>query len=74
MGKAAYRIDFEERDMVLRVPRELLGREEVTQFLDFLELDSIRERSELAEEDGAALADEVDRAVWDRLRHRLEEH
>ncbi len=73
MGEPAYRIKFEERDIILRVPRELLGREEMSQFLDFLELDSIRERSELTEEDAAVLADEVDGAVWDRLRHRLEE-
>jgi hypothetical protein len=73
MGTPANRIDFEERDMVLRVPRELMGREEVSHFLEFLELESIRGRSELTEEDAAAIADDVDRAVWDRLRHRLEE-
>ena len=73
MGKPANRIDFEERDMILRVPRELMGRQEVSHFVEFLELESIRGRSELTDEDAAALADEVDRAVWDRLRHRLEE-
>lgn len=36
-------------------------------------LDPEMAESKLTEEDAAALADEVDRAVWGRLRHRLEE-
>jgi RNA polymerase-interacting CarD/CdnL/TRCF family regulator len=73
MGEPAYRIDFDERDMVVRVPRSLAGREEVSRFLDYLDLESIRQRSQLTEEDAAALADEIDHAVWERLRHRLDE-
>ena len=59
--------------MVVRVPRELAGREEVSRFLDYLDFESIRQRSHLTEEDAAALADEIDHALWDRLRHRLDE-
>lgn len=73
MGEPAYRIDFEEQDMVVRVPRGLVGREVVSRFLDYLDLESIRQRSQLTEEDAAALADEIDHAVWERLRHRLDE-
>lgn len=69
----AYRIDFEERDLVLRLPRELMGRREVSHFVDFLQLASIRQQSELTEEDAASLAAEIDRAAWDRIRHRVEE-
>ena len=53
---------------------EMVGREEVSHFFEFLELESIRARSELTVKDAAALADDVDRVVWDRLRCRLEEH
>jgi hypothetical protein len=68
MGEPAYRIDVEEQEVVVRLRRGVLGREEVSRFLDFLELESIRQRSELAEADAEALADEIDRAVWARTR------
>lgn len=71
MADPAYRIDLEERDLVVRVRRDVLDREEVSRFLDYLELESIRRRSQLTEEDAARLADEVDAGVWERNRSRL---
>ncbi len=68
MAEPAYRIDIEEKDIVVRVRRDVLGREEVSRFLDYLELESIRRRSQLSETDAAGLADEVDREVWARVR------
>lgn len=68
MAEPAYRIDIEERDIVVRVRRDVLDREEVSRFLDYLELESIRRRSQLSETDAVALADEIDRAVWKRTR------
>ncbi|HEX8671394.1 MAG TPA: hypothetical protein VF710_05870 [Longimicrobium sp.] len=50
-----------------------MGRREVSHFVDFLQLASIRQQSELTEEDAASLAAEIDRAAWDRIRHRVEE-
>lgn len=73
MAEPAYRIDIEEQDIVVRVRRDVLDREEVSRFLDYLELESIRRRSQLCESDAAALADEVDRAVWERTRAHAQE-
>jgi hypothetical protein len=74
MAEPAYRIDIEEQDIVVRVRRDMVGREEVSRFLDYLELESVRRRSQLSESDATALADEVDRAVWERVRaHTLHE-
>lgn len=72
MAEPAYRIDVEEQDLVVRVRRGVLDRDEVSRFLDFLELESIRRRSELSEAEAARLADEIDASVWDRYRSRLE--
>jgi hypothetical protein len=68
MAEPAYRIDIEDQDLVVRVRRDILDREEVSRFLDYLELESIRRRSQLSEADAAALAQEIDRAAWDRTR------
>ena len=72
MAEPAYRIDVEEQDFVVRVRRDAVDRDEVSRFLDFLELESIRRRSELTEEDAARLADEIDASVWERYRSRVE--
>lgn len=68
MAEPAYRIDVGEQEMVVRLKRGVLGRDQVSRFLDFLELESIRQRSELTEADAALLADEIDDAVWARAR------
>ena len=68
MAEPAYRIDFEPHEMVVRLKRGVIGRDQVSRFLDFLELEAIRQRSELTEADAALLAGEIDHAVWDRAR------
>ena len=73
MAEPAYRIDVEEQDLVVRVRRDTIDREEVSRFLDFLELESIRRRSQLTEEDAGRLADEIDGQVWERIRARAGE-
>jgi hypothetical protein len=72
MAEPAYRVDVEEQDLVVRVRRGVLDRDEVPRFLDFLELESIRRRSELTEAEAARLADEIDASVWERYRSRVE--
>lgn len=72
MADPAYRIDVEDEDLVVRLKRDLVDREEVSKFLDYLELESLRRRSQLTEADAAALADEIDRAGWERNRLRVE--
>jgi transcriptional regulator of NAD metabolism len=71
MAEPAYRVDLEDQDLVVRVRRDLVDREEVSRFLDFLEMESIRKRSQLTDADAAALADEIDRSVWERNRFRV---
>jgi hypothetical protein len=67
----AYRIDIEEQEIVVRLPRTLLNREEVSTFLDYLELQAVRRRSELSQEQAETLAEEIDRSTWELLRSRI---
>lgn len=60
MAEPAYRIEFDDRHAIIRVPRDLIGHAEVSRFLEFLELETIRRRSQLTEEDAAALAADID--------------
>lgn len=50
MADPAFRIDMEDRgDIVIRLRSGFLSREKVSKFLDYLTLESIREKSTLTE-------------------------
>lgn len=74
MSKArkAYEITSEPGHLVIRFDDDLVDREAVAKLLDYVELESIRKRSQLSEEKASELADEIDRAVWEQVKHRYE--
>lgn len=72
-AEPVYRIEIEDRDVVVRLRRGVLNQAEVSKFLDYLELEALRRRSELSEADAQDLAQEIDRAVWARVSGRLSE-
>ncbi len=63
-----YSIALEDTDIVVRLNRDAIDQEALTKFLDYLELETVRKRSQLTEEQAAALADEIDGAVWNNLK------
>jgi hypothetical protein len=71
MAEPAYRIDADEQEIVVRLRRDVLDRDDVSRFLDCLELEAIRRRSRLSEADAAGLADEVDGRVWEDIHPRI---
>lgn len=56
----SYRINIEKRDVI---DQTALGN-----CLDYLELESIRQRSQLTEEEADTLAAEIDRSVWENIK------
>ncbi|MEW5831118.1 MAG: hypothetical protein AB1846_19675 [Chloroflexota bacterium] len=64
----SYRINVQKRDVIVRFRRELIDQETLGRFLDYLELESIRRRSQLTEDQASGLADEIDKTVWENLK------
>jgi hypothetical protein len=58
------------RATVVRFNGELVDRDALSRLLDFVELESIRKRSQLGKEDAAQPADEIDRSVCERIKHK----
>lgn len=69
---AGYRVDYDGDDIVVRMRADLLSREDVSDFLDRMLMERLRRRASLTDEQIAALADEVDAAMWQRLRPMVE--
>ncbi|MFL5385920.1 MAG: hypothetical protein ACJ8GN_25675 [Longimicrobiaceae bacterium] len=65
----AYELARDDGRLVVRVNEDFFTEDEVSRFLDYLTLESIRKRSQLTEEDAGRLADEVKTAAWERVRH-----
>ena len=64
----AYSIAVEDQDVIVRLRGGILDRAAISRFLDYLELESIRRRSELSAADAEALAAEIDQTVWEHTR------
>jgi len=67
-----YKIRYEDKDIVIRLSRDSFDKETVSRFLDYIELESIREKSKLSKEQSAQLAKEVDKNVWKKVKSRIE--
>ncbi len=63
-----YSIALEDTDIVVRLNRDIIDQETLTKFLDYLELETVRKRSQLTGEQAEALAAEIDGAVWNNLK------
>ena len=64
----SYNVAVESREVVIRFDKAIFDRESIVKFLDYLELESIRRRSRLTQEQADAIADDIDRAGWQRLK------
>jgi hypothetical protein len=69
----SYNVAIDSRDVVIRFKRDLIDQTTLNKFLDSVELESIRKRSELTEEQAAELAQEIDRAVWESVKQAYAE-
>lgn len=65
----SYQISAEGDAIVVRLPRDEVDERTLGAFLDFLELEGLRRRSELSEVQAEALAREVQRGAWERVKY-----
>ena len=68
-----YQISTDQNDIIIRLSKKNIPRETFMKLLDFLEMDAIRSRSRLTEEDATALSKEIKENAWGRVKHLFEE-
>lgn len=69
--KTVYNITVDDQDIIVRFNRDLMDRDTLSKFLDYLELETIRKRSNLTDEQAATLAEEIDRDVWSKIKQKF---
>jgi len=67
-----YQISTDQNDIIIRLSKKNIPRETFMKLLDFLEMDAIRSRSRLTEEDATALSKEIKENAWGRVKHLFE--
>lgn len=65
-----YEVADEQNDIVVRFDGKLVDRVALARLLDFIELESIRKHSALSDRDARTLADEIDQAIWNQVKHK----
>jgi hypothetical protein len=70
---AAYQISTEQDDIVIRLSKADTDEASLMKLLDYLELESIRRRSQLTEEDAALLSQEIKGRAWQQVKHLFED-
>jgi hypothetical protein len=66
-----YEIETDEDSVTIRLPRELADSGALTRFPDYLDMQNIRQKSQLSEDDAEALADQIKHDAWNQVRHSL---
>lgn len=72
--QSLYSITLENQDIIIKINRERVNLELLNQFLEYIELESIRDRSQLTQEQIINLSQDVDQAVWETLEPKFLVH
>jgi len=73
MNAETYSVTVEEQEIVIRFRSALVDYEALQKLLDYIAMQSIRERSDLSVVDAGNLASEIDRDVWERAKQTYAE-
>jgi len=66
MTNSAYSIAVEDTDIVVRLNRNTISQDTLRRFLD--ELETIRNQSQLTDEQAIEIAADIERATWETLK------
>ncbi len=68
-----YKVTLDGKDLVIRLSTDVFDEDALGRLLNYIEIESIRKKSKLTEEQAAILAKEVDQKVWKILKRRFVE-
>ncbi|NEQ80878.1 MAG: hypothetical protein F6K26_11675 [Moorea sp. SIO2I5] len=69
-----YDLSVDDKTIIIKIDKTAVDYQQLTQLLNYIELNSISQRSQLTEEVAAELADEIDSTVWSKVKSKLSEN
>lgn len=73
LDNSAFDITIDDSRVTVSLDRSQVEVDELLQFVDFLRIQSFLRRNILSEEEIAALADEIKRSAWKRVKRRWQQ-
>lgn len=67
-----YQITTSNQEVVIKLNRSLIEQEKLEQFLDYLFMKSIQQKSQLSEESANQLISEIDKTLWEKQKGLFE--
>ena len=67
-----YQITTSKQEVVITLNRSLIEQDKLEQFLDYLTIKAIQQKSQLSEESANQLISEVDKVVWEKQKALFE--
>ncbi|MBR8840630.1 MAG: hypothetical protein DSM106950_43305 [Stigonema ocellatum SAG 48.90 = DSM 106950] len=71
LDNTLYNITVDNQDIIVRFNRDIIDQDTLSKFLDYLELETIRKRSNLTVEEAATLAEEIDLDMWSKIKQKF---
>jgi hypothetical protein len=67
-----YQITSSNQEIIITLNRSLIEQEKLEQFLDYLFIKSVQQKSKLSEESANELINEIDNGVWEKQKGLFE--
>ncbi len=64
----AYEVTGDQDNIIIRLSRESVDQKELEKLLDYLELESIRQRSQLTKQNAENLTYDIKQAAWQKVK------
>lgn len=65
----AYEISTVQDNVIIKVPRNLADEKTISRFLDYLDMENIRQKSQLTKENAQKLSSDVKQGAWKQVKH-----
>ncbi len=66
-----YNLTVDEQNIIIKLDKKTTDYQQLIQLLNYLEFEAISQRSQLTEEVASELANEIDSAVWSKVKSKL---
>jgi hypothetical protein len=67
-----YQITTSNQEVIITLNRSLIEQVKLEQFLDYLSIKAIQQKSQLSEESANQLINEIDNALWEKQKGLFE--